>query len=114
MQQVNQLALWNQLVQTMLQKALAKGLRDYLPSCTTARVWPSSEKSEGAASDFQIQIAGTWWVVVLVDHYELTHDIKAAQQSQGIQTLLEAEKDAAKTVQQARQCSSTAKILRHL
>jgi hypothetical protein len=31
---------------------------------------------------------------------------KAAQQSHGIQTLLEAEKDAAEAVQQARQCTS--------
>ncbi len=30
--------------------------------------------------------------------------VQAAQQSQGIQTLLEAEKEAAKVVQQARQC----------
>jgi len=30
--------------------------------------------------------------------------LKAAQQSQGIQTLLEAEKEASKIVQQARQC----------
>lgn len=38
----------------------------------------------------------------------LTQDLtlKAAQQSQGIQTLLEAEKEAAKIVQQARQCWS--------
>jgi uncharacterized protein YjlB len=34
----------------------------------------------------------------------LTHG-QAAQQSQGIQTLLEAEKDAAKVVQEARQCA---------
>ena len=34
----------------------------------------------------------------------LTDPSKAAQQSQGIQTLLEAEKEAAKIVQQARQC----------
>ena len=32
--------------------------------------------------------------------------LQAAQQSQGIQTLLEAEKEAAKVVQQARQCQS--------
>jgi len=36
----------------------------------------------------------------------LTKETQAAQQTQGIQTLLEAEKDAAKIVQQARQCSS--------
>ena len=30
---------------------------------------------------------------------------KSAQQSQGIQTLLEAEKEAAKVVRQARQCA---------
>ena len=35
----------------------------------------------------------------------LTHSAQAAQQSQGIQTLLEAEKEAAKIVQQARQCT---------
>lgn len=34
----------------------------------------------------------------------LTQRAQAAQQSQGIQTLLEAEKEAAKIVQQARQC----------
>lgn len=33
--------------------------------------------------------------------------LKSAQQSQSIQTLLEAEKEAAKTVQQARQCRCT-------
>ena len=34
---------------------------------------------------------------------------QAAQQSQSIQTLLEAEKEAAKVVQQARQCTCTAR-----
>ena len=37
--------------------------------------------------------------------YRLTYS-QAAQHSQGIQTLLEAEKEAAKVVQQARQCAS--------
>jgi hypothetical protein len=37
--------------------------------------------------------------------------LQAAQQSQGIQTLLEAEKDAAKTVQQARQCTSREELV---
>ena len=36
-------------------------------------------------------------------HHPLT-PLQAAQHSQGIQTLLEAEKEAAKIVQQARQC----------
>lgn len=36
--------------------------------------------------------------------YLLTHYTQAAQQSQGIQTLLEAEKEAAKIVQKARTC----------
>ena len=38
--------------------------------------------------------------------YAFTEHIEqAAQHSQGIQTLLEAEKDAAKVVQEARQCA---------
>lgn len=38
-------------------------------------------------------------------HPLLIISLQAAQQSQGIQTLLEAEKEAAKIVQQARQCT---------
>jgi V-type H+-transporting ATPase subunit G len=34
----------------------------------------------------------------------MSHALKSAQQSQSIQTLLEAEKEASKIVQQARQC----------
>ena len=36
----------------------------------------------------------------------MSHALKSAQQSQSIQTLLEAEKDASKVVQQARQCKN--------
>ena len=48
-----------------------------------------------------------WSVLSHNTQTPLTRRVQAAQQSQSIQTLLEAEKEAAKVVQQARQCTYT-------
>lgn len=48
-----------------------------------------------------------WSVLSCTARTVLTRSAQAAQQSQSIQTLLEAEKEAAKVVTQARQCMCT-------
>ncbi|KAH0582852.1 hypothetical protein H2248_010757 [Termitomyces sp. 'cryptogamus'] len=51
-----------------------------------------------------LPISTRWYDVCRTNEATLLIRLQAAQQSQGIQTLLEAEKEAAKIVQQARQC----------
>jgi hypothetical protein len=60
-------------------------------------------------SNWEVAVCGSLapkWYALSDPFNTLTHLIQSAQQSQGIQTLLEAEKEAAKIVQQARQCPS--------
>ena len=82
-----------------------------------ANAVPGAPEFESHLSSLKDSYHGT--VVLFCNFALLTHG-QAAQQSQGIQTLLEAEKDAAKVVQESRQCTyafpisiSTLNLCRH-
>ena len=64
------------------------------------RVWPVQKHAAAVVGPHAIHPRASWYVGRMADR-------QVAQKSQGIQTLLEAEKEATKIVEQARSCTCT-------
>lgn len=87
-----------------------RGLQRQALSLSQTLPWPPSSASEAAESEFALALEHHGLFPLPFPRCfrrlkrRLTHVRKAGQQAQNIQALLEAEKEAAKVVQQARQC----------